>query len=239
MPADTDGAGSSRLKKTLLVLTTFIVSLAGVVGALNTIFAGTKSWVCGIGLSFSWCASPPVAEKWSLDAGGTGGGVFEPITCRPGQVVVGLYGKSRPAPERFIASIGPICAAARFDQKHQIASMPAEAPSRGDEVGSSFGDSFELKCPSNMVVIGSELHTDVANIGFGPQAYLVSPLILRCAAVLSSADASLITKQAGAGQLLPTTSKKPFSCPDGDAVFGVRGRAGAFVDALALGCRAY
>ena len=90
-------------------------------------------------------------------------------------------------------------------------------------------------------MIGSEFSSDVLdiNLGFGMQTYLVAPLILKCSSVLGSEDESKITKVTGAGQQRTFASRKPFSCPDGLAAFGIRGRSQAFVDAVAVGCRDY
>jgi hypothetical protein len=154
----------------------------------------------------------------------------------PDQVLVGLYGKANIGP--FIYSIAPICAAVLYNQRHQIASLSADL-SKGDEVGSGQGDPFELKCPSNMLVIGSEWDSAIVNTNFGAHDYLVAPLRLRCASVLSSADASPIKTISEAGERQTSASAKPFSCPDGSAAFGIGGRAGQFIDALSLGCRAY
>lgn len=237
MPDDTENAASSGLKRKLLVLTGSLVTLGAVVGAVNSVITDTKPWACSIGLPVSWCEPPSIADTWSIEVGGPGGDAFDPITCRPGQVLVGLYGKADPAP--YIYSIGPICAAVRFDRKHQLAVLSVEAPSKVDDAGSSHGDPFELKCPANMLVIGSELDSAIVNINNSEShSYLVRPLTLKCSGVLSSADASSI-KVSSVGERFPFASRKPFSCPDGSAVFGIKGRVGAFIDALSLGCRAY
>ncbi len=235
MSADPANAASKGLRNTLLVLSGFLLSLGAVVGAVNTIFTDTKQWACGIGLPFSWCALSAAAETWSAEVGGPGGGPFNKITCRPGQVLVGLSGRADLAP--FISSLGPICAVARFDRNQQLVSLSSETLSRGNEVGSNLGDPFELKCPSNMLMIGSELYSDLANIGWGPTSYLVKPLVLKCSTILSSADESSIVRRAGAGERSPSASRRPFYCPDGSAAFGISGRAGAYIDALSIGCR--
>jgi hypothetical protein len=240
MPVDTEDETSKGLRKKLLVAAGFLVSLGALVSAINTILTGTKPWVCGIGLPFSWCEQPRAADTWSIDVGGIGGSQFDPITCGTGQVLVGLSGKVR-SDDPFIYAVGPICAVAHFDRKHHPASVSVGAVSRGDEVGSDPGKPFELKCPPNTVVVGSELSSDVFDlkVGFGWQTYLVAPLVLKCSSVLSSEDESKITRVPGAGGRRPVASKKPFSCPDGLAAFGIRGRNQAFVDAIALGCRDY
>jgi len=233
-----DSAGNAATKgltKKIVALTGFIVALGALVGAVNTVLTGTKSWVCGIGLALPWCESP-AADTWSLEVGGQGGDPFNPITCRPDQALVGLHGRFG---EPVIFSVGPICAPARFNRTHQITSLSVEALSKGDTVGSSQGDPFELKCPSNMVVIGSELAASFIDTRGGSHYNLVGPLALRCSTALSSAYASSIKTVSGAGSRLPQASIKPFSCPDGSAAFGIKGRAGQYLDALSLGCRAY
>ncbi len=233
-------AASKGLTKKIIAATGFIVALGALVGAVNTVVTGTKSWVCGIGLPFSWCESPAPADTWSLEVGGQGGDPFNPITCRSDQALVGLYGKlGDPVTFPVIYSIAPICAPVRFNRTHQITSLSVEALSKGDAVGSSKGDPFELKCPSNMVVTGSEFSASFVNTIGGPHYNLVGPLALRCSTALSSADASSIKTVSGAGSRLPQASIKPFSCPDGSAAFGIKGRAGQYLDALSLGCRAY
>jgi hypothetical protein len=239
MPDNTrNGASSRRTKITLAVLGGFIVTLGGVVSAFDSIVTDFRSAACAIGLPFSWCKPPdvPVPDTWSVEVGGSGGDPFNRITCRPDQVLVGLYGKANIGP--FIYSIAPICAAVLYNQRHQIASLSADL-SKGDEVGSGQGDPFELKCPSNMLVIGSEWDSAIVNTNFGAHDYLVAPLRLRCASVLSSADASPIKTISEAGERQASASAKPFSCRDGSAAFGIGGRAGQFIDALSLGCRAY
>lgn len=240
MPADTEDAGSKGLKKRALVAAGFLVSLGAVVGAINTVVSGTKPLVCGIGLPVSWCEPPRAADTWSSDVGGAGGSQFDPITCRAGQALVGLFGKAS-SNDPFVSSLGPICAPAQIDRRQHPALVSVDAVSKGDEVGSSEGVSFELRCPPNSVVIGSELNSDILDLrlGFGLQTYLVAPLVLKCSSVLSSDDESKITKVSGSGERRPSASKKPFSCPDGLAVFGIRGRNQAYIDAVALGCRDY
>ncbi len=229
---------SKGLTKKVLLLSGFVIGLGAFVGALNTIFTDTKPWVCSLGLSFSWCERPEAPDTWGVEVGGPGGDPFNPITCRPGQALVGLYGKAIGKDiGPFIFSIGPICAAARFNRAHQITSLSIDALSKGDEVGSNQGDPFELKCPSNTVVVGSGLNSAVINTNAGPHDYLVAPLALKCSSILSSADASLTKTIRGAGEHLAFASQMPFSCPDGSVAFGIKGRSGQFIDAISLGCR--
>jgi hypothetical protein len=240
MPAETEDASSKGLRKKLVLVAGFLVSLGAVVSAINTVVSGTRPWVCGIGLPFSWCEQPRSPDTWSIDVGGGGGSGFDAITCHAGQTLVGLYGKAGRR-DPFIYSIGPICAPTHFDRKHHPASVSVDAVSKQGEVGSNEGEPFEIKCPPNSVVIGSELSSDVLdiNLGFGMQTYLVAPLILKCSSVLASEDESKITRVTGGGQQRAFASRKPFSCPDGLAAFGIRGRSQAFVDAVAVGCRDY
>ncbi|HEV7598885.1 MAG TPA: hypothetical protein VGO49_01330 [Bradyrhizobium sp.] len=225
-----------------MVVTSFVIGLGALVGAVNTIVTDTKPWVC-VGFSFSWCERPKVPDTWSFDVGGPGGNPFDPITCRPGHALVGLYGKvvsKNIGP--FIASVGPICAEARFDRRNRLISLSTETVSKGDEAGSGQGDSFELKCPPNTVAIGSELDSTDLNMtawnkDAGVHHYLVTPLALKCSDVLSPADISRIKIVSGAADHLVLASRTPFICPEGSSAFGIKGRSGHFVDAISLGCR--
>src|SRR3954454_1144826 len=233
MPGDTEDAASKGLKKKLLVVAAFLVSLGAVVGAINTVLTSTKPWVCGIGLPFSWCERPPAADTWSRAVGGVGGSEFDPITCPSGQVLVGLSGRAV-SHDPFIRSIGPICAVAHFDRKNHLVSVAVGKVSGRPEVGTGAGEHFELKCSPNTVVVGLELSSDVLDLklGFGWQAYLVAPLVLKCSSILSSEDESKITVVLGSGERRPNAKMNPFSCPDGLAGFGLRGRSQVYVDAL-------
>lgn len=221
----------------MLIVAGFIVSLAGVIAAISTIVIHGKGLTCGHGLQFPWCDAPGISESWSVEVGGGGGNSFNPITCRPEQVLVGLYGKAGNGP--FIYSIGPMCAAARFNRNRQIVSLAADVSSKGDEVGSEKGDRFELKCPANMLVIGYDLDSAVINTNFGLHEYLVPPLRFRCSGVPIAANTSLVQTVSGTQQRQANASGKPFACPDGSVAFGIKGRAGQFIDALSLGCRGY
>jgi hypothetical protein len=230
-------AAAGRRRNIVLIVAGFIVSLGAVVAAINTIVTDGKGLTCGHGLQFRWCDLPIVPDSWSVGVGGPGGNPFNPITCRAEQVLIGLYGKADSGP--FIYSIGPICAAARFNQYRQIVSLAADTMSKGDEVGSEQGAPFELKCPSNMFVIGYELDSAVINTNFGPNEYLAAPLRLRCSSILSAANTSLFQTASGVQKRQANASGKPFFCPDGAAAFGIKGNAGQFVDALSVGCRGY
>jgi hypothetical protein len=222
------------LRKKAAALSGLILAAGALVGAIQTIVSNTKPWVCSIGIPLSWCQPPTPPETWSLEVGGSGGEAFTPITCRTGQVMVGLYGRDVGGPVIF--SIGPICATAHFSWRQKLASPPT-ASNKGDYVGTARGNSFELMCPANTVVIGTELRSAIVSTNFGAFNYLVVPLALRCSSVLTSADASLITTVSGAGEPPALASRKPFFCPDGSAAYGIKGRTGQFIDALSLGCR--
>lgn len=206
-----------------------------------------RSWACSIGFAFSWCPPPSPAEAWSDESGGPGGTAFSPITCRSDEVLVGLYGKTgRGGLGPFILSLGPICAVARFDWRKRLASISGDLrkvdeAGRVDEVGPALSEPFELTCPPQMAVIGSELNSAIVTVNSVPHGlvaheYLVTPLGLRCSTALSSDNTSWKTVT-GAGERLSNASRKPFVCPSGSVGFGIRGRAGQFVDAVRLGCR--
>jgi hypothetical protein len=226
-------SATTGLTAKILALTGAIAAIFGLADAIQSGINKTESWTCGTKISFPWCHAPGPAETWSDEVGGPGGAVFSPITCGPDELLVGVHGKTGDGP--FIFSIGPVCATFRVDWKHQITSI-SQARRKGDEIGSNQGDPFEFTCPSNMVAIGAELDSAVINTNFGPHEYLVVPLNLRCSSVLSS-DNPTWTTVIGAGKRLTHASRKPFTCPRGSAAFGIKGRAGQFVDAASLGCR--
>ena len=228
------------LKEKVIAVVGFIVGLAALVTAVQTIATHSKPWICSAGAPIPWCRPPNPPENWSSEWGGTKGGeAFTPITCRSAETMVGLYGR---AIDRtigpFVFSIGPICAAARFSWRHKLISLPAETLRKADFVGRDAGEPFELKCPANTVVIGSELQSAVMATNFGSFNYLIVPLVLRCSSVLSSADPSLIATVSGAGEPPSHASRQPFFCLDGSAAYGIKGRSGQFIDALSVGCRA-
>jgi hypothetical protein len=89
-------------------------------------------------------------------------------------------------------------------------------------------------------VIGADLASAWLKMADGNgHQYLVGPLTLRCSNILSSADSSLIKTATGAGDPITIASYRTVYCPDGNVGFGVKGRAGQFIDALSLGCRPY
>jgi hypothetical protein len=95
-------------------------------------------------------------------------------------------------------------------------------------------------CPANTVVIGTELVAASLRVSDGnTHNYLVVPLALRCSSILSSADSSSINSVIGTGEPVSNASFRAFYCPDGNVGFGLKGRAGDFIDALSLGCRPY
>jgi hypothetical protein len=177
---------------------------------------------------------PVGAETWSQEVGGSGGNPFGPLTCGMGEALVGLYGRSGSGEDLRVFAIGPICAAARFRRVDKIQLLSIGAAHRRDDVGSLDGELFEVACPSNMIVIGSELA--FTNFSPGNNAYLIKPLSLKCSSILSVDNASVKSVSLPGERLLYAT-RQSFSCPDGSAAFAIRGRAGQWIDALSIGCR--
>jgi hypothetical protein len=173
------------------------------------------------------------SEIWSDEVGGPGGAIFSPLTCQGDELLVGIFGKSGPAP--FVFSMGPICATAQFNSTHRPISI-SQRDRDGDEIGSNQGAPFRLRCPANMVAIGYDFDSAVVNTNFGLHEYLVVPLKLRCSNVPITNIPSLSTV-AQPGERQGNASHKPFQCPNGSIVYGIRGRAGQFIDAVSLGCR--
>jgi hypothetical protein len=224
---------AASLRGRVLAWTGAILALIGLIDAATSLLTKSQSITCSVGISFPWCQPSGPSETWSDEVGGPGGAVFSPITCRPDEVLVGLYGKTGNGP--IVFSMGPVCAAARFDRGRRVASLSSDVR-KGDQVGSNQGNPFELACPSNTVVVGSDLEAAVVDTNAGPHEYLVLPLNLRCSNALT-ANNGLRNSISSTGDRLPTASRKPFACPDGNAAFGIKGRAGQFVDAISLGCR--
>jgi hypothetical protein len=173
------------------------------------------------------------APQWSGKVGGDGGNDFGPISCRSGEALIGLYGKDG---KDVVYSIGPICAAARFGgQAGQIQVLSTGLHRKGDQVGSRQGEQpFELACPSNMIVIGSELESATFAVANSTATYLTNNFSLRCSSGLSPENVSPVSK---IGTQLPFASRRPYSCPDGSAAIAIKGRAGDWIDALMIGCQ--
>jgi hypothetical protein len=228
------GSIATGLTGKIVAVTGFIVAILAFGDAIHSGVTKSLSWTCAFGISFSWCRVP---ETWSDEVGGKDGAAFSPIACRSGEFLVGLYGRAGRGP--IVFSMGPICKSFQVDWRHNVTPVSQERH-KGDEVGSHQGDRFELTCPSNMVAIGAELSSAVVGTTFGTTSgfheYLVLPLSLRCSSVLS-VDSATWTTVTGAGERLGHASRKPFKCPTGSGVFGIKGRAGQFVDAVSLGCR--
>lgn len=239
---DDSNSGTSRFTKRILTVSALVGALGALAAGINALITDTKPWVCLLA-SFSWCENHGPAETWSEDVGGPGGSPFGPLTCRPEQALVGLYGRAIAQDVGpFVFSIGPICAPAHFNWRDRLTSLSADALIKGETAGSQRGNSFELMCPSGTVVIGatSESASVQVNDGSGNISrhdYLVVPLSLKCSTVLNAGDDAAIKTVTGAGEPLANASQKPFYCPDGNVAFGIKGRSGDFVDALSLGCR--
>jgi hypothetical protein len=230
---------TGQLTKKILALSSLVGAAVALVAGINALITDTKPWVCALA-SFSWCQTPGPPETWSDYVGGPGGSPFGPLTCRPEQALVGLYGRAigqNIGP--FVFAVGPICAPAHFNWRYRLTALSADALTKGDFAGSrTLGNPFELMCPSGTVVIGATTQSaSVQTNDGGRHDYLVVPLTLKCSSVLSSNDTSAIKIISGAGEALANASQKPFYCPDGNAAFGIKGRSGDFIDALSLGCR--
>ena len=231
-------SGFSGIAKKIAFLIAFVGGAAGLFANYKVLVSDPNSFACAVGLPLSWCAAPPPIEKWSNEVGGSGGGLFSQITCAANQAIVGLYGKKGGDNFPIIYSVGPICATAQFDRTHALKSR-SEKNVKGDQVGSDEGDAFELMCPQNMVVVGSEFASSPISTNHGVFVYLIAPLKLRCSDALRASDPSSVKSVLGDGRLGARASRQPFSCPDGSAAFGIGGKAGQFVDALSLGCRSH
>lgn len=233
---------AEALKRRWTAITGAIIGLAALTAAINTITTDTKPWLCSLA-SFSWCETPGPAETWSDYLGGHGGNPFGPLTCRPAQALVGLYGRAiDQAIGPFVFAIGPICAPAHFNWRYRLTSLSSGALTKAEMAGTKPGNPFELMCPAGTVVIGVTAQSaalEVKDPGgqLSRNDYLVVPLLLKCSYILKPADASAIATVTGAGEATGNASQKPFDCPDGNVAFGIKGKSGDFIDALALGCR--
>ncbi len=242
MSIDESRSGVERLTRRILAISALVGALVALAAGINALVTDTKPWICSI-FSFSWCETPGPAETWSDAAGGPGGSPFGPLTCRREQALVGLYGRAIDQTiGPFVFSVGPICAPAHFNWRYQLTSLSSDALTKGESAGSQRGTPFKLMCPSGTVVIGATAQSASLEVNDGSghvsrHDYLVVPLILKCSSVLNAADTSAIKTITGAGESLPNASQKPFNCPDGNVAFGIKGRSGDFIDALALGCR--
>jgi hypothetical protein len=171
-------------------------------------------------------------ETWSVEVGGSGGSLFGPLACQPDEAMVGLFGKAF-AQDFRVFSIGPICAKVRIVPGSHSQQLSIGAPRKGDEAGASNGNPFELNCPANMVVTGSELQS----VGFdNGSTYLIDHLTLKCSKeIQNAASVEAVVKPEAAP--ISFATRQPFSCPEGTIAIGIRGRAGQWIDALSIGCR--
>jgi hypothetical protein len=183
-------------------------------------------------------------DTWTQEVGGPGGSPFGPLSCRSGEALVGLFGKdkdTRSGSGPYIFSIGPICAPARLRWISKSISLGPK--SRGDEVGSDYGVPFELTCPDNMVVVGSELESSSITVTdpLGKTLVitsLIDHLTLRCSGVLRIDNPSSVKTVSTPGTPIPSfKTRTPLQCPDGSAAIGIRGRTGQWIDQLGIGCR--
>ena len=225
------GVFTRNVKGVFITATAAIAIIVGFIDAVAGLANHTEPFVCTVVGSLPWCPAP--TEKWSDEVGGQGGARFSALTCRDDELLVGVFGKASREP--FVYSIGPICAVAKFNWRHKLTSV-SDTVRNGEEIGSGQGDAFSLKCPSGMFTIGYLFDSAVVGTNFGPHEYLVSPLRLRCSSV-SATDNPSPNVVAMTGQAQSNASRKPFQCPNGSAAFGIKGRAGQFVDAISLGCR--
>jgi hypothetical protein len=86
-----------------------------------------------------------------------------------------------------------------------------------------------------MFTIGYLFDSSVVGTNSDPHEYLGSPLRLRCSSASAADKSPVVVAMTGPAQ--SNASRKPFQYPDGSAAFGIKGRAGQFVDAISLGCR--
>jgi hypothetical protein len=228
----TDSILGSVLIRWIVAATSAIAAVIAFFDAVAAISHRVEPLTCKVGVSLSWCDTVHDAI-WSDEVGGPGGNVFSPIGCQDTEVLVGLFGQIGGDP--FVSSIGPICAPAKLNWKRQLMSISART-NNVEEIGGIGGSRFELKCPVDSVVVGYDFDSAVVGTNFGPHEYLVAPLKLRCSNLQNLEKGSWQTIQ-GSGQRQGNASHKPFSCPKGALAFGVKGRAGQWVDAISLGCR--
>ncbi len=63
------------LREKVVAIVGFIVGVAALVTAVQTIATHSKPWICSVGAPISWCRPPNPPETWSSEWGGTKGGV--------------------------------------------------------------------------------------------------------------------------------------------------------------------
>lgn len=233
----------NSLKQPWAVVTGGIIGLAALIAAINTIATTTKPWVCSASWFSYLCETPGPPETWSDLLGGPGGNPFGPLTCRPGEALIGLYGTMiGQTIGPFVFAVGPVCAPAQFSWRHRLTSLSSDARTKIEAAGTLFGNPFELTCPAGSVVIGVTARSAALGVRdpsgqLSRHDYLVVPLALKCSGILNPADASAIQTVTSAGESPGNASRKPFDCPKGNVAFGIKGKSGDFIDAIALGCR--
>jgi hypothetical protein len=223
--------------------TSAIGVLLAFLGGIEAMLNKSASYTCYIatnfGISLPWCAPPDRAEAWSLEAGGSPGKPFGPLVCSDGEALVGVFGRAGVGP--FIRAIGPVCTTARFDRHHELVSSWSAVRKGDPVVGTSRGDSFDLLCPNNMVVVGyeldsSQIHTSFDGKDAGWHEYLVAPMSIRCASGLST-DAKSKSTVSQVGQPQDNANRMPFQCANGSGAFGIKGTFGNFINTVGFGCR--
>ncbi len=219
------------LRAIVVAITAAIAIVVAFIDAVAGLYNRTEPLLCSVIPQLPWCPKTSTSLSWSNEVGGPGGTEFGTTTCRADELLVGLAGR---ADNTFVYSVGPICAPGSFNAKHQL-TFVSEATRNGEQAGSDRGTEFSLKCPIGMFVIGYQFDSAVIGTNFGPHEYLTSPLRLRCSAVSADNRASTVVAMPGAAQT--NASHKSFLCDDGSGAFGIKGRAGQFVDAIRLGCR--
>lgn len=223
------GSLATNLRATIVAITAAIAIVIGFIDAVAAFANHTVPVACMISGYIPWCPKP--VESWSDEVGGRGGAEFSALRCGENELLVGVFGK---ADRTFIYSIGPICAAAQFDWRRKLKSA-SETVRNGEEIGSDRGNSFSLKCAAGMFAVGYLFDSSVVGTNLGPNEYLVSPLRLRCSSVPATDKPPVVVAMEGTAQ--SNASRKPFRCPDATSAFGIKGKAGQFVDSIRLGCR--
>jgi hypothetical protein len=221
------------LKGKLVTLGAVIALIAAVVDPIVAWVRGTAPLACMAVDSFPWCPAP--SQVWSKEVGGPGGTDFGPLACTDSELLVGLFGKTDQGPVIF--SMGPICAKAQFNWRHQPVSI-SQISRKGDDTGSNQGTPFELSCSANMFIVGYDLDSAEMGTNAGVHEYLVKPLKLRCLSVPvaeNSPPNSVAQSDAPQGN----ASHKPFQCPAGSAAYAIKGKSGQFIDAVSLGCQSF
>lgn len=173
-----------------------------------------------------WHGGPAYAADLEVE-GGPGGGYFR-VTCPDGGYVVGLDGRTG----AWIDGVRPICGIWDNASKRLRVTGPHRTYVGGPEGGPS-----SAPCPDGSIVTGMEFANTWSDKNPHNAGY-VHHITIRCRAVIGNDTVTRLYGPATrvevpSGMLILTANQE---CRNGEIATGLHGRAGTYIDALALIC---